>query len=172
MTPSHLGCGTCATCGGSHSATAPAPARPPLIAIVGLAAGWKNPAPQTPRASARRPGSGSQGQGLQLARCGARVPARCQRGADVVSWTPRLPSMGGEGLGRLLASHLRGSFWAPSSIRPSYIMLLFSFNSFAGSVGVAAVTTTSPLAPRGPARCRAIQARGMAAIGICDDRDL
>ena len=116
----HLGRHTCPICSQLHSTTAPAPARAPLIAIVGLATGWKNPAPRTPRASARRPGSGIQAQRLQLARGGARVPARCQRGADVVSWTPRLPSLGGEGLGSLLVSHLRGSFCPPPRVRPSY----------------------------------------------------
>ena len=118
MSHSHLGSGSCAICSGFHSATAPVPARAPLIAIIDLAAGWQSPAPHTSRASARRPGSGIQAQRLKLARGGARVPARCQRGADVVSWTPRLPSMGGEGLGRLLASHLTGPFLPTPSVRP------------------------------------------------------
>ena len=119
MTHGHLGGNSSAISGKLHSTTAPTPAQAPLIAIVGLAAGWQNPASQTPRASARRPGSGIRSQRLQLARVGCGMAARGQRGADVVSWTPRLPSLGGEGLGRLLASHLRGSFWAPSSVRPS-----------------------------------------------------
>ena len=66
-----------------HSTTAPAPAGAPLIALVRLATGWKNPATQSPRASRRRPGSGIRAQRLQLAHGSARAPARCQRGADV-----------------------------------------------------------------------------------------
>ena len=103
MTHSHLGGKSCAIAGNLHSTTTPAPARPALIAIVGLAAGWQSPAPQTTRASARRPGSGSQAQRLQLARGSARAPARCQRGADVSA-------------GRL--GHRRARVWKSSSRLP------------------------------------------------------